>query len=265
MPDPYLAAALRGEFHSKRLKSVKNLPADKRFEEALNGNIKSFVDSLPLSEHGAGAGLLGDQQRRVKMQAELREELQPGELSQAIEFSLALLKREGAHYLDLHTNEALQQAFISAMARIDSLNLADLHIDNFAQLLSLSQGNLQAIATVAIAKYRAEQFDAAQSLLIFLTILQPDNFDYWYRLGIAAQHCGNFPLALRAYAVALKLNDELPGAHLFSAVCFLKLKLREAAVTSSREAEVIISRFGLDSSWSDMLAYVKVLIEHKSG
>ncbi|MBS0655443.1 MAG: tetratricopeptide repeat protein, partial [Verrucomicrobia bacterium] len=133
--------------------------------------------------------------------------------------------------------EAVKENFNEAKSSLEKVDPKEMRVD---QVLGFTEHTIESIFTIGSAKCQEGDYPTALSLFIVLTILQPNDFDLWYRTAIIAQGCEDFDLALRAYAEAVKLNEGLVEAYLFSAECYLMKGLQQEAKEAYLKAEKVV-------------------------
>jgi tetratricopeptide (TPR) repeat protein len=133
--------------------------------------------------------------------------------------------------------------------------------EGFQTLLEFSDSTIQSILTVTKAKYLEESYADSLALFVLLTALVPQDPTYWYRAGISAHRCQNYPLALKFYQEAIGLDPNLIGAWVFSVECYLKSDLRTEAEAAYLEAKRVGEMPEIDASWKEMLDQMQMLLK----
>lgn len=90
--------------------------------------------------------------------------------------------------------------------------------------------------------------EAAKSFL-FLTTIDPGNFDYWIGLGMATQMCGDYEGGIDAYEMAAFLNVENPISYFYLSKCFFAVHDRENA---KQALEMAIENAGDSSEYASL-------------
>lgn len=263
MPDPYLEAMMHGEIlNKKKNKPPKggDIPKD-RFEIALDKNIRQMVDLIYADIEPIHGQLISPEMQRKKIEADLRESLGSPELSQYLDTAFKTLLNEGKQYLEPENYETMIKEFSKAIEYLDQLDLEKLLSEPLDKVLDIHTETIDSIFKIAIEKYKEEQYNASLALFVLLTILQNEDFDYWYRAGIAAQQCENYTFAIKGYNTAENLNPELIGAYLFATECYLKLDQKSEAKDKFEKAKILAGKSPLDSNWTSVYNYIGSLIK----
>lgn len=103
--------------------------------------------------------------------------------------------------------------------------------DRFLDVCGFSPERMRQFYTCASRFIRDRHYQAAADAFLFLTTVDPGQFDYWVGLGLAEQHLQHYELALSAYCTAAVLDLDDPTPHLQAAECYLaRRKLHKANV-----------------------------------
>lgn len=249
MPDPYLMAAMQGGLShgAKSTAKTKN-----KFDVAAEKYVDMHVEALHFEEEFAQDKLFSPQMRKAQLRAELLAALQFSELDKPLDNAFKLLFSEGLQYIDHEVYPAMIDQFKQMADRLEKLDPTQ--PEELHSWSTLSDAVLNEIAKMALTKYDEENYTPCMALFVLLTVLYGDNFEYWYRLGIAAQKSEEINLALKAYTEALKIEPELVGARLFSVECYLKIGSKQAAEEELEKAKSLKALAGFDEKWAPLLA-----------
>lgn len=239
--DLYLQAMMTGQLNKKD-----------QFEESIEQEVDQYITSLSI-EHEPNL-LMTPSMRKAKIKAELKEELKMVELAELNSNAFLLLRTDSLPFLARVLHEEMLKEFDQAEQHMEKLDLSGEVPPILQSLLGFSDETMGAILAVAIGMYQAERYRDCLSLFTLLTTLVQDNFEYWFRLGIAAQKCEDLDLALKAYAIAICLNPDLMEARLFSAECYLAQGNRDDAAEEIQAAKATCENNDIDSVWLDLLA-----------
>jgi tetratricopeptide (TPR) repeat protein len=250
MRDPYLEAMLKGDGGKKKEKD--------RFEIALDKSIQQFLDTLSFDDEPGQ--FLSSKAKREKFEQELKESLAHSDLNHYLVTAVQVIRRDGKQYLDKEVYSTVLEEFANAGKILETMDLEASPTEDFGQILHMSGETINSIFNIATAKFQEEIHAECLSLFVLLTVLQPKEFDLWYRTGIAAQACENYSLALNAYTIAADLNPELIEAHLFSIECYLKLDMAEEAKEEFAETEKLVALLPPSDDRHSLLAYTKGLL-----
>lgn len=205
-------------------------------------------------------GLLSTAQRQERAQYELKEVLQMKELTHQIQEALTVICSEGQNYLSTKDYKKLMAEIRQSADILADLDLTNAST-NFKDVLHFSDAGMDSIANIAVAKFDEGQFSSCLALFTFLTLLMPDNSDYWFRAAIAAQHNLDDDLALKNYDIAIQLAPQLAGAHIFAVQCYLNKGLHAEAVEEFEKAKKIVNESHDAGPWKDLLVDVETLIK----
>lgn len=258
MRDLYLEAMLHGEIPTKRVAITSPKKVEKtRFEVAIDKNIEQILNCFTFDDGPPGQiQLISPQMKRKKAEDELRESFKNSELDEFIETAMTTLIDEGREYLESATYEEMVADFKAATAELNQLNLDEDLPDDLNKILHISAKTIEAIYKIALAKFEEEKYAPALALFVLLTLLQPEDFDYWYRTGIIAQLCQNYKWAVNAYENAAICHPESIGARLFATECHLALNQRPEAEAEYAEAKKISETISLEENWREIFKYI---------
>lgn len=256
MPDPYLEAMMHGNYlPSKKIKNSE-IPQKNKFASDAEKHIDSYIGSLNLEVQYAQNKLISPAEKQAEIKREMLKALNFKELEDYLSTALKFLVTKG----NLYQSTELQQEMLEQIKQAGQvLNTMD-ESDNIQKVLKLSDSVLNSVFNIAISLYVEQDYLNSLAIFVFLSFLHPENDDYWYRLGIAAQKSKNTELALKSYAVALELNPKNIGARLFSVECYLNLEDLKMAKTQLTEAKKITETEKVDSQWLDFMNYIENLL-----
>lgn len=256
--DPYIQAMLRDEYRSKK----KEQTPKSQTEIDLENQIDSYVDGLEFEEEVSNLALLSPKLKKERIKMTIKEALKFPELTGDLERAIKLLFSEGAAYLSIEANQLLLSDFLKASDLLAESKSTDIVDINFQELAKISDESMKSILIIAIAKFSEEKYEDCLSLFSLLTVLSPAYSEYWIRLGIAAQKCLNFDLALGAYEAASELDPDLIEARLFAAECFISINRLEEAKKEVAKAKGIAERMKIDQVWLDLILTIETNIKN---
>lgn len=257
MPDPDLEARMHGEFAKKKV--IETTTKDK-FDLAIEKEIDKYINSLDLERESKDTPLASPSMRRAQIKEQMTADLQMPELENHVSSAISTLLSKGAHYLSPELYQRMESELVGIQNHFDSLELENSSLNKkFQDLLEISDPVMEGCFQIAIEKYREREFPESLSLFSFLTILNPGNVEYLYRLGITAQKNENYKFALRAFEATLELNPELLGALLFASECHFQLNDREMAVQYLKKAKDIAVTQPLDDVWAKLITDLEKL------
>ena len=262
MVDIYLYNSLHGELVPNKIvkpPAIENA-SDKRFKTALENSVEEQVDLLMKETDPAHYALNPWQIRRAKLKNELLESIDLKELSSHHSAAIRILKNEGKSYLNDEENQALLIALDQMRDQLEKLDLRSLDDSSFRKALAISEDVHSLILGMGITAFTRELFSDSLSIFAFLSLIDPENPEYWYRLGLAAQQLEQYKLAIQAYAATANLAPEFIGVHIFSAQCYLKTGQRSAAQVEFAAAKEIEKKVGVEKDWASGLKDIENLI-----
>jgi tetratricopeptide (TPR) repeat protein len=198
--------------------------------------------------------------RRAQIEAELRQAINPEPLARQLRQALNVIAR-GSRYLGSAAHAMLVGELAKGIVNLGKVSSQLLRETNLMTTLGLDSDNMEAIAHLGAATYDEGLYPDCQALYVLLSTLHPENHDYWYRLGIAAQQNEQFELALRAYAASILLDPDSPAAHLFSAQCYLELGMKGDAQVEFLEAKRLAESLPEDSEMQHLVASLATLLQ----
>lgn len=252
MRDPYLEAMMRGEVAARGTTPVPKKGEKNRFEIAIDKNIDQILNYFSFDGAPGRIELNSPLMKRKKAEAELREAFKNSQLDPFIETAVPTLIDEGKQYLESAVYQEMVADITDATERLDQLDLEETP-DDLNAILNFSAETIAAIFKIALAKFEEERYFTSLALFVLLTLLQLEDYDYWYRTGIIAQLCQNYNLAIQAYRNATACYPKSIGARLFAAECYLALNQQQEAVLEYEEAKKISEIMALEENWREIL------------
>ncbi len=230
--DPlYMRQILHGEISLKKKNSQlqKDTPKS-QYELEIDKEIDDYVDHMELDLDPKKLALKSEKMQKAALKQELKEAIKLPEMSQQMKLAKKILKSEAKNYLSEESLQILNSDLATASERLAEIKIDEGGDSNIQNLIKMSDTSVDSIAQIAQEKYKEERLEECLSLFYLLTILNPENDEFWFRLGIIAQQCEKYELALRAYAVTFDLDPENLAAKLFSAECYIGLNRTDEAL-----------------------------------
>jgi len=244
MTDLRLQELLLGRKRSESLRSpVRETLLTKSLDEQINFLVEEVMEGDDPSAHPFSTPV----QRRAQLREELTQELQFPELASYIFPAFKTLLNEKHAYLEVAANKQMQNCFAQAASVLSQLDPDKLDAAELSELLNISDSATESILKVARVKFDDGLYPDCMSIFVLLVTLSPSNWDFWFRLGIAAQEGDNFNLALRAYDAAIALNPEHLDSYLFAAECLRKQGEVEHAKEMLAAAEGLVANADVES------------------
>lgn len=260
--DPnYMRAVMQGEISSKKELSKKKDEIQKsKLDIELDKKIDDFVDTYQFEDDPSHRSMQNLNDRRERLKLEIKTVIELPELSQQIDKALGLLFSEGSRYLSKETCEKLMSDLSDVNESFEEIGIQEASNSN---LEGLTPDSMRAITEIALAKFEETRYEDCLALFSFLSMLNPGDSEYWFRMGIAAQKNNNIDLALRAYAATLELDPHNIGARLFSAECFALKNLLDEAKIALASAKDIAKSGKIDQMWLNLIIAVESLVNSK--
>lgn len=257
----YLYALMHGELHGK--KSMGDQAYKSKSEIELDKKIEAYVDEMAIEEDPDHKQLQDPKLKREKIKSEMKESLKLIEATLQMEKAVGILISEGLCYLSKEESEQLISDLFNAEQNFESMRGKETEDPNLQALTKISGGSMDAIAKMALAKFEEDRFGDSTALFYLLSFLNPNYFEYWFRLGIAAQKDGDIELALKAYAAALAIDSNNVEARIFSAECFFKKNHLSEAKSEIAALKEIVKNGEVDKMWVDLLSGIEALIKQE--
>lgn len=257
MYDPYLDALMHGEIiPSKKVAAIPKQEKSK-FDLSIENHINKYIDSLNLEIEYGRNPLTSPAMKRAQLREELKAALKMPEFEKFLSEAFNALLTNHHHYLQPEICNQMGQEFHGIEEEIEKIDFNEPPDENYQTLFKISDAVMDGILTIAKAKYNEQEYALSLAIFTLLTSLNAGNYDYWYRLGITAQKCENYPLALKAYDIALEMSPDLIGALLFSCECHIRLDQKDAAKQRFIKAKEIASNQELDEMWKSLMSKVE--------
>jgi tetratricopeptide (TPR) repeat protein len=256
MIDPILFVLLEG----KHPEISKNDDLRKKFKIAIDEVIKNRLDELLAEEEAKDIKFESLTVRRAHLEQEIRDSINFTEFERHITEAITILWKEGSTSLEKEEYSMLINGLFILKKNLIRLDLNELDDAKLQQALKLPTNCGELILKIALEKFNQGQYHESLSLLIFLTLVNPEDSDYWYRLGLVAQKCKNYPLALCALETTSELTPDFIGSHIFAAYCYLEMQSRENAVAELARAKNLYG-IKMEEKWQQHLANIETLLK----
>lgn len=246
--------------------SLKNAPSQNkdRFEEAID----KMIDLCSQSEIDNKTDSTADKFtpvniRRAKLKNDMLQEATFPELEKYLELANDTLINNAKRYLQPEEYVAFSVNFAQVAERLETIDITVQMEQSFCDLLHVTPATMEALLSIGTATFDEGQYDNALSLFVLLTVLDPEQSDYWFRLGIAAQYKQDLELALKAYAITLFLDPDALGARLFACRCYLQMNALNEAANELAEAKKIVDSGTekFETNWLDLLSNLEKMLQ----
>ncbi|MBS0654978.1 MAG: hypothetical protein JSR46_04305, partial [Verrucomicrobia bacterium] len=182
------------------------------------------------------------------------------EFGKNLSLGVTILRSEGKEYLEEEENSALQNALDKLSEQIDTFNLSELNEANLQAALKVDAALGRLILKVGIEKFSKGQLAESLGIFLFLTLVNPEEPDYWFRFGLVAKECEEYRIALNALATASELAPTFIGAYIYAAYCHLQLGAKESAMVELAKAKKIHENSAVEERWQQHLIDIEELI-----
>lgn len=261
MYDPYLDALMHGEIIPSKKTGLIQKKEKSKFDLSIEKHINKYIDSLNLEVEYGRNSLVSPAMKRAQLREELKSALIMPELEKFLSEAFNAILTSHHHYLSPEMCKQMENEFLGIEEEIEKINFNELPEENYQTLFKISDAVMDGILTIAIEKYKEQEYPLSLAIFTLLTSLNAGNYDYWYRLGITAQKCENYQLALKAYEIALDISPDLIGALLFSSECYIRLDQKDTAKQYFIKAkEIASSTQELDEMWKSLISKIEEVL-----
>ncbi|MBA2727020.1 MAG: hypothetical protein H0U49_02465 [Parachlamydiaceae bacterium] len=262
MIDPALFDMMHGitTAAKKKVLPMVNTNTNDPFGSVIEKSIQEEVDLMLANEDPNQKKFLSVQARRTKLEDELRESLDLSEFGKHVTIATNIIKNEGDQYLEKQEFDLLIEGLNNLQKQMSKLDPNNLNDDAIKEALTLTPTNLASIQKIGIAKFSDGHMPESLSIFALLSALDSQEPDYWYRLGLVAQKCEQYDLALRAFALTSLFAPEFIGAHIFAAECYLNLEKYEDALAEVNEIKKILETTKVNDEWQARLIDIEKLL-----
>jgi tetratricopeptide (TPR) repeat protein len=261
MPDPLLFDLMHGVNPLKKgINDKLNFKSIDRFESALDQEIEAHVDSLLESDPFPDNKLITPAMRRMKLEQQVRESLDFTEFGQKISLGVSILRIGCEQQLEKEEYDALIRSLDELKERLSSLNLRELENETLQEALRVPAQCGPYILKIGINKFVQGLIAESLALFLFLTLVNPGDPDYWFRLGLVAKKTENYPLALSALETTSELAPEFIGAYVYAAYCHMKMDERECALAGLAKAKELLKTTQGEEEWQEHISNLEILL-----
>lgn len=236
---------------------AKTTNNSKKFNTSIDYFVNKYVDELQLNEEDA---LLSIKLNRQRLRQELKNTVKSTELKSHIQLAFNVIFNDGIVLIEKEPFELLKGEFLKAKYVLNNLNLREYLPDNLNDILKISPACLDMIYQMALKKFSDLNYNECLALYILLTVLNQNNPDYWYRLGISAQKCEMIDLALRAYRNTIALFPTLVGARLFAIECYIASGALDEARAECANVKHFLKSNAIDEIWPQFFLSLESLL-----
>lgn len=229
----------------------------------LERDIEALAEELANEEvqkKPPGNELMSLQAYKSKLKEEIKETLQMREVGESLSMGIFMIMQQGKNYLDLAAFTQVIDEFESAFDHLMKMDSTAGIDKTFKELAAISDDTVGYIEKMAIQKHKEKDFISSMRLFVLLTVLIPNNFMYWIRLGINHQEVRNFNDALKAYSRAFHLNAINIPNHVFMAECYLEMGDKINALQECELLKVLIETQEVESRWKEHFSVLNRIV-----
>lgn len=223
-------------------------------EASLEEEIETYLDSLSFeTDDPLAAQLTSRQYKRNQLKASILEEAQCVGLCEHLSLAVTLVQTEGMRFLDKAVYEILLSDLESAGGKISQLTAKDLTSLPLWECLDIKVSSMNALMTLAKGTFAEQRFHDSLALCTLLLTLAPDEADYWFHAGMAAQQIEDYEFAVKAYEAAIALDDALVGPRIFLTECLFVTGRYSEAEEAFSKAKELADKGEKDPLWQALL------------
>lgn len=256
MADPFLYELMNRAASSSKLKSVSlSGPLNEAFEKAIMAEVAAIYSEQKDSS------LLSEEAALKKIESEVRKAAELTEFGSRIQHAVELI-RSGQRYLEKEDFYQLNVALDEIHRKIESLDLINFTDESLKSALEVPDSAAQSILKIAIDKFSEGLLNDSLDVFSFLTLVCPDEPEYWYRMGLVAHKDGQNELALKAFEAASGLAGDFLESHVFAAECHIDLKEYHEAAQELEKAKNCLAAQE-NQEWADSIKLLEKMIEDR--
>lgn len=255
MVDPFLFELLHRIDYSNKQNS--NSEFDLALDESIREEAKIQLESIQDS------GMISFREATNKAEEEIRQGSDLTDFGKNISLAITIFRKEGIRYLEKENYNHLISALQTINEKIKSLNLKDLKEELIKKALEISEEVAISILKIGVDKFEEGVYKDSLAVFSFLTLVCPDEPEYWYRMGHVAHLDNQLELSIKAFHAAATLDQDLVEPHIFSAECHLELKEYAEAAYEIQEAKKWLESHKEDLGWAENISILEQLLEEK--
>ncbi|MBA2368190.1 MAG: tetratricopeptide repeat protein [Candidatus Protochlamydia sp.] len=223
------------------------------FEKEYNKIIDTYIESEGLDDNPPNP-FIPPQLRHSKLREEIKSQAQSKELSDYLNLALETLKTDGVCYVHNVDYESMMNQFSEANENLNKVDINHPLEQNYRHILHFSDSTMQSIFKIAQAEYSNNKFEESLSIFAFLSFLEPEDPDYWYRFGVLAHQLKRYEAALTSFTNSLSLDANFLEARIYTAYCHLKLGQLGEAKDDLDKIHELADSSTIDPIWSKMIS-----------
>lgn len=256
MADPFLFELMHRVASPSKLNPMSlSDPLNVAFENAIMAEVKA------IRSEQKDVGLLSEESALKKIEAEVRKAADLSEFGEHIQHAVEII-RSGERYLEKEAFIQLNLSLDEISRKIRLLDLENFTEESLKNALAIPDEAAANILKIGIDKFSEGLLQDSLDVFSFLTLVCPDEPEYWYRLGLVAHKDEQHEIALRALHVASDLDKNFLEPHIFSTECYLDLKEYAEARQELNVAKDCLAHLE-NQSWAETISMLENLIENR--
>lgn len=236
-------------------KETKTSQFDTEYEKLIDNYIKDKgLDQMP------NHGLIPAHARLSKLKEDIKKQAEPDNLKESINLAFMTLIQDGKHNIDSNEYKSMIKQFIEAKKYLSQFNHTQSSNENFRNKMHFNSSTMETIFKIAQYEYTSKNFAKSQAIFTLLSLLEPKDPDYWFRLGIVTYQLQSYEFARRVFYNATLLKPDFIEARIFLAECLIKLKQTAEAIHEIDKVSKEINKATLNPIWQEMFESIKNLL-----
>ncbi len=231
-----------------------------RFESMKEDIIQEQIEKAVANDNASDNHYLSPAARRAKIELEIRRTLESQESTKLITTAISVLRNEGQQYLNKEANTTLQNDLYLLNNQFLSLDIKNLNDEGLVNALRISPQSRQAIRSIAIEKLEQGLLGDSLAVFLFYALVNPEDPDSWFRLGLIAQKNKYYDLALQAFTNTSHLDPSFVGGRIYAAQCYLEAAKPHEAEIEIKEAKHVLETSHDKEKWSKSVADIENLL-----
>ncbi|MBA3238364.1 MAG: hypothetical protein H0T62_08490 [Parachlamydiaceae bacterium] len=238
---------------SKNSKTKEREHFDREYEKLID----KFIVSAGLGDNCPPNLLIPPHLQHDKLRNEIKSQVESEELSRYLKIAIDSLIKDGSHCTELTEYEDMQVQFFEAIGYLNELDVTKPMEENLQKILHISDSVMATAIKIAQYEYEENRLEESLSIFAFLSLLNPEDPDYWYRLGIVTYQLQHFELALRAFTNATSLDISFIETRIYSAECYTRLNRLNEAKEELDKIHDLFDKSSIDPVLSEMIANIE--------
>ena len=256
MVDPYIHELMHKVSAPSKLNPMSlSDPLNQAFESAIMAEVEA------IRKEQKDSGLLTEEAALKKIEEEVRKSADLSEFLEHIHHGVKII-RSGERYLEKEAFNRLSLSLEEIDRKIRQLDLKNITDESLKNALSIPEGSAESLLKIGVDKFSEGLLKECFDVFSFLTLVCPDEPEYWYRMGLVALKDEQYELAIRSFHVASELDKGFLEPHIFSTECYLDLKDYINARHELNEAKECLAHLE-NQSFAETISILENLLENR--